>query len=315
MVASHSQPGGSASLGLVLAAAMTMLTIEPSAQRLSQAVPLVRTVHVSAVDRKNVPVTDLAATDFVLKEGGDVREILKVQTATTPMRIAIIVDDSGTGIFRVPVANFVNQLLGRGEFAIKHVIAQAVRLVDYTSDVERLREAILQLGVRAETPEGGRVVEAVFDSAKELADADRPVIVVLTDTYSAYSTLPAQHVLDELQRSGAMLYVVAVTKLASLNPSSVPTAKDKPADLLEHQLDINRVLGDGPKQTGGRRVEIGGLGGTIPELQGVAAELRQQYLITYLVPAGEKLNQRLSVSSKRRGVTVRTPSRSGRDGR
>jgi hypothetical protein len=175
-----------------------------------------------------------------------------------------------------------------------------------------LREAILRLGVRAETPDGGRVVEAVFDTAKEVRDFDRPVIVLLTDTHAEYSSLPAHHVLEELQRSGAILHVVAVARLAQLNPSSVPFAKDKPADLLEHQLDINRVLGDGPKQTGGRRVEIGGLGGTIPELQSVAAQLKQQYLITYLVPAGERLNQRLSVSSKRRGITVRAPSRAGR---
>jgi hypothetical protein len=32
-------------------------------------------------------------------------------------------------------------------------------------------------------------------------------------------------------------------------------------------------------------MEIGGLGGTIPELQGFAVELKHQYLITYLVPA------------------------------
>ena len=302
----------STAFALTMATALLVLADEPSAQRATQAVPLVRTVYVSAVDRQNAPVTGLAATDFVLKEGGDIREILKIEPATTPMHIAIIVDDSGTGIFRVPVANFVNQLLGRAEFAIKHVIGQAVRLVDYTSDVERLRDAILRLGVRAETPEGGRVVEAVFDSAKELRTFDRPVIVLLTDTHAEYSSLPAHHVMDELQRSGAMLQVIAVARLAQLNPSSVPLAKDKPSDLLEHQLDINRVLGDGPKQTGGRRVEIGGLGGTIPELQGVAAELRHQYLITYLVPAGEKLNQKMSVSSKRRGVTVRAPSRGAR---
>ena len=302
----------STAFALTMATALLVLADEPSAQRVTQAVPLVRTVYVSAVDRQNAPVTGLAATDFVLKEGGDIREILKIEPATTPMHIAIIVDDSGTGIFRVPVANFVNQLLGRAEFAIKHVIGQAVRLVDYTSDVERLRDAILRLGVRAETPEGGRVVEAVFDSAKELRTFDRPVIVLLTDTHAEYSSLPAHHVMDELQRSGAMLQVIAVARLAQLNPSSVPLAKDKPSDLLEHQLDINRVLGDGPKQTGGRRVEIGGLGGTIPELQGVAAELRHQYLITYLVPAGEKLNQKMSVSSKRRGVTVRAPSRGAR---
>jgi hypothetical protein len=286
--------------------------VELSAQRVSQAVPHVRTVIVSAVDRKDAPVTDLAATEVVVKEGGDIREILKIEPASTPMHIAIIVDDSGTGLFRVPVANFVNQLLGRADFAVKQVAGQAVRLVDYTSDVERLRAAILRLGVRGETPEGGRVVEAVFDTAKEQRDFDRPVMIVLTDTHAEYSSLPAQHVLDELQRSGALLHVIAVTRLQQLNPSSVPLAKDKPADLLEHQIDINRVLGDGPKQTGGRRVEIGGLGGSIPELQAVAAQLKAQYLITYLVPAGEKLNQRLNVSTKRRGVTVRAPMRAAR---
>jgi len=299
------------SFGLCLAVIIAMAA-EPSAQRGSPAVPSVRTVYVTAVDRKEVPVGDLTAKEFILREGGDVREIIKVEPATAPLHIAIIVDDSGTGIFRVPVANFVNQLLGRAQFAIKHVIGQAVRLVDYTADVERLRDAVLRLGVRAETPEGGRVVEAVFDVSKELRDFDRGVIVLLTDTHASYSSLPAHHVMEELQRSGAILQVIAVHRVAQLNPSSVPIAKDKPADLLEHQLDINRVLGDGPKQTGGRRVEIGGLGGTIPELQAVAAQLKEQYMITYLVPAGEKLNQKLSVSTKRRGVTVRAPQRASR---
>jgi VWFA-related protein len=297
--------------GLCLAAFIA-LAAEPSAQRSGIAVPAVRTVHVTAVDRKEVPVADLAATDFILREGGDVREIIKVEPATAPLHIAILVDDSGTGIFRVPVANFINQLLGRAQFAIKHVIGQAVRLVDYTADVERLRDAIMRLGVRAETPDGGRVVEAVFDAAKELSNFDRPVIVLLTDTHASYSSLPAHHVMAELQRSGAILHVIAVHRAAQLNPSSVQAPKDKPADLLEHQLDINRVLGDGPKQSGGRRVEIGGLGGSIPELQGVAAQLKQQYLITYLVPAGEKLNERLNVTVKRRGVTVRAPQRASR---
>ena len=281
---------------------------EGGAQR-ATAVPVVQAVYVSATDRKHVPVTDLTAREFTLREGGDIREIIKVESATAPMRIAIIVDDSGAGIFRVPVANFINQLLGRADFAIKHVIAQAHTLVDYTSDVARLRDAILKIGVRGATPEGGLVVEAIYDTAKELRGVDRPIIVVLTDTYASYSSLPAHHVMEVLQNSGAVLYVIAVAQLASLNPSSAPMPKDKPSDLLEQSLDINRVLGDGPKQSGGRRVEIGGLGGMIPELQGVATELKQQYLITYVVPAGERPNQRLNVSTKRRGVSVRAPAR------
>lgn len=307
------QRRGRAVFAMTAVAAMMLLASATGAQRSTD--PLVKTVHISALDRKHAPVTDLTAREFVLKEGGDVREIIKVEPATTSLRIAIIVDDSGRGIFRVPVANFINQLLGRADFAIKHVIAQAHTLVDYTSDVERLRTAVLKLGVRGETPDGGRVVEAIYDAARELRDVERSVIVVLTDTDTAYSSLPAHHVLDELAKSGAMLYVVAVTRLAPLNPSNVPAAKELPSDLLEHQLDINRVLGDGPKRSGGRRLEIGGLGGTIPELQGIATELNQQYLITYLVPAGEKPNQKLNVSTKRRGVSVHAPARNARAAR
>ncbi len=290
--------------------------IEPSAQRGSLGVPHVSVVYVSAVDRNGAPVTDLAAADFVLKEGRDVREIVKVERATAPMHIAMIVDDSGTGIFRYGVANFVNHLLGRAQFAIRRVVAQVQGLVDYTADVGRLRNAVLSLGVMPATPKGGQIVEAVFESAKELQrrDAERPVIIVLTDTDAEYSSLPAQHVLDELQQSGAVLYVISIVRRpawTSAGPGVAPAA-DKPSDLLERQVDVNRVLGDGPKQSGGRRAEITGLAGPIPELQEIAEELTRQYLITYIVPAGEKPNQKITVSTRRRGVSVRAPSRAGR---
>ena len=72
------------------------------------------------------------------------------------------------------------------------------------------------------------------------------------------------------------------------------------------------MLGDGPKQSGGRRAEIAGLAGAIPELQQIAEELNRQYLITFMVPAGEKPNQKINVSTKRRGISVRTPSRAAR---
>jgi VWFA-related protein len=301
---------------LAVGAATLAFAVEPAAQRGSMSFPRVNTVYVSAVDRNNAPVTDLAATDFVLKEGGDLRELISVQRATAPMHIAMIVDDSGTGLFRYPVANFVNHLLGRAQFAIRRVVGQVQSLADYTSDIEQLRDAVLGLRVIHDTQEGGQIVEAVSQAARELQrrEAERPVIIVLTDTDAEYSSLPAQHVLDELQRSGAVLYVISVIKRPvwnSAGPGPAATA-DKPSDLLDGQLDINRVLGDGPKQSGGRRAEITGLGGPIPQLQEIAEELNRQYLITYIVPAGEKANQKINVSTKRRGVSVRAPSRAGR---
>ena len=291
-----------------------VLAGEPAAaQRGSLAIPRVAVVYVSAVDRNGVPATDLTAPDFVLKEGGDIREIVKVQRATAPLHIALIIDDSGTGIFRFAVANFVDQLLGRAQFAIKRVVGQVLTLVDYTADVERLREAVSNLKVMTETPKGGQIVEGIFEASKELQRraVERPVIVVFTDTDAEYSTLPAAHVLNQLQDSGAVLYVISVATMAQGTLPNSSVVPDKPSDLLDKAVDVNQVLGDGPKQSGGRRAEIIGTAGSIPVLQQIGDELKYQYVITYIVPAGEKPNQKLNVSTKRKGISIHAPARAG----
>ena len=122
-----------------------MFAEDPAVQRGSLTIPRVNVIYVSAADRNGVPATDLVASDFVLKEGGDIREIVKVQRATAPLHIALIIDDSGTGIFRFAVANFVDQLLGKAQFAIKRVVGQVQTIVDYTADLERLSADVKKL--------------------------------------------------------------------------------------------------------------------------------------------------------------------------
>jgi len=307
-------------LPLVVPALMLWLPSSAAAQRADPGIPRVNTVYVTAMDRNAVPVTDLTAKDIVLKEGGHIREIVKVEPASMPLHICIIVDDSGTGIFRYSVSNFVAQLLGRAEFAIRRVIGQVQTVVNYTSDVEQLRTAILSLNAGSQPPKGSQLVEGIFEAAREQqqSQAQRPVIVVLTDTEAEYSPLPADHVLEQLRRSGALLYVIAVASvpvrtgpgLTSPAQPAVPgtPSVDRPSDLLDRLADVNQVLGDGPAQTGGRRADIGATAGPIRALQEIAQELNHQYLITYVVPAGEKLAQKLSLSSKRRGVSLRGPA-------
>jgi len=302
-----------AAAALAVYASATLVADEPAAQRGSLSIPRVSVLYVSAVDRSGAPVTDLTASDIVLKEDGEIREIVKVQRATAQMHVALIIDDSGTGIFRYAVANFVDQLLGRAQFAIKRVVGQVLTLVDYTSDVDRLRQAVGLLKVMTETPKGGQIVEGIFEASKELQRraVERPVIVVFTDTDAEYSTLPASHVLNQLQQSGARLYVISVAKMVQGTLPNSGVVPDKPSDLLDKAVDVNQVLGDGPKQSGGRRAEIIGTAGSVPALQQIGDELKYQYVVTYIVPAGEKPNQKLNVTTKRRGVTVRAPARSG----
>ena len=267
----------------------------------------VRRVYVTALDGNGVPVTDLTAADFAIKEGGKAREVVKAGPATGLLQIAILVDDNGTGIFRFAVAKFIESMFGRAEFSISTVTGQMLRLVDYTAKAEALTEALGKLNARPATNDGGQLLDGIAEAAQELdkRNAPRPVILALTVGGEEHSTLPAHHVLDKLRQSGATLHVISVVN-TSLRSQSNPTT---PAGLLGENMNLNEVLGDGPKQSGGRREEIVAATGMAGGLEQLAASLKQQYAIEYTLPDGVKPSDKLSVTVRRKGVTLRAPTR------
>jgi VWFA-related protein len=268
---------------------------------------LTRTVYVTVTDKNDIPITDLTAADFVVKEGGKTRDIVDAGMTTVPMKIAIIVDDNGTGLFRYGVAKFIERLQGRAEFALSTVTGQNLKIVDYTTDAGELTAAINQLTARPGTNDGGQLLEGVFEAAKDFQkrQARRPVIVVLTVGGEEHSTVPAHHVLEELQKSGAELHVIAISSSALRATAAV----SKPGALLEENLNLSEVLGDGPKQSGGKREEIVASAGLVVGLQELAEALRNQYAVSSSRAESPKAGDKLSVTVKRPGVTVRAPAR------
>lgn len=269
--------------------------------------PRTRTVYVSALDANGAPVTDLTPADFGVKEGGKQREVTVVAAATAPMHIALLIDDNGSGIFRASVARFVQRLHGRAAFAISTVTGQTARLVDYTTSGEALVGALERLSARPGTPDGGQLLEGIFQSARELerGKADRSVIVALTVGGEEHSTLPAHHVLDQLRKSGAALHVISVAPSAVRSTVTVT----KPSALLEENLNLNEVLGDGPKQSGGHHEQIIASAGIVLGMHQLAEALIHQYVIAYALPDGVKPSDRISVTVKRPGVSLRAPTR------
>jgi hypothetical protein len=77
---------------------------------------------------------------------------------------------------------------------------------------------------------------------------------------------------------------------------------------LADESNREQVLGDGAKQSGGRRIEVTATVGVPKALQQVAGDLSAQYMIQYALPDGVKLNRSVNVSLKRRGVSLRAPS-------
>jgi VWFA-related protein len=267
----------------------------------------IRSVYVTALTAGGAPVTDLTAADFSIKEGGKARDVIRAGPAVAPMHIAILIDDDGTGLFRYGIAKFLDRLLGRAEFALSTVTGQTMKLVDYTASAQALSEALNGLRPRPGTPDGGQLLEGISESARELErrKAARPVIVALTVGGEEHSTLPAHHVLDQLRQSGAALHVVAV-KGGGLR---TPVAATKPSALLESNLNLSEVLGDGPKQSGGHRDEIVAAAGIATDLEQLAESLKRQYLIEYALPDGVKPSDKITVSVKRSGVTLWAPTR------
>ena len=64
--------------------------------------------------------------------------------------------------------------------------------------------------------------------------------------------MSSDFVLDQLRKSGATLHVFSVASSAL----RATVAAKAPRDLLQENMHLNRVLGDGPKQTGGRHQQI-----------------------------------------------------------
>jgi hypothetical protein len=265
-----------------------------------------RRVYVSAMDRNGAVVSDLTAAEVTVKEGGKNREVTALRPATEPLQVAILVDDNGTGLFRVPVARFIEGLLGRAEFSVITVAGQPQKLTPFTGNSDTLRDAINQLIARPGSPDGGQLLSGIYESALdfERRKVQRPVILALTVGGEEHTPLPPHHVLDQLRKSGAALHVVSV--VGSTQRTTAPA--NRPSDLLNDNLGLNEVLGDGPKRSGGRREQIPALAGAVTGLQQLAEALKRQYVVEYVLPEGVKPSDRFSIATSRKDVTLRAPT-------
>jgi hypothetical protein len=265
-----------------------------------------RRVYVIAHDRNGAAVLDLAADDISVKEGGKAREVLAFRPATGPMQIAILVDDNGTGFYRVAVARFIEALIGRAEFSIITVAGQPMKLTPFTPNSDVLREAVAQLIARPASPDGGQLLSGISEAAIdfERRKVERPIILALTVGGEEHTPLPSHHVLDQLRKSGAALHVVSV-RGSTLRPTA-PAARS--SDLLNENLGLNEVIGDGPKRSGGRREEVPAIAGAVTGLQQLAELLKRQYVVEYALPDGVRPQDRFSIETRRRDVTLRAPT-------
>lgn len=253
-----------------------------------------RAVYASVTQKEGAPVTDLTAADFEVKEGGKACEVVGAELTKTPMRLAFIVADGGSGGFQYPLVTMVQQLQGVAEFSVVSVINQPDKLVDFTTDLDKVVEALKRLGARGKTKDSGQVLEAIDQAAKDIPkEGKRPVIVVMTVGGSATTDVRAPDVREALRKSNTQLYVMS--PVGNVGGSGGNT-----------HLDV--VLNDGSRDTGGRHERFSGQ--TLNKVaEQISQELLNQYQLTYVLPDGTKPSDRLEVATKRKGLKVNAPTR------
>ena len=264
--------------------------------------PTERTVHVTVIDDNGQPVPGLTAADFTVREGGQEREVTAVGLPTERMRLAVLVEESvaADSSVRMGIYEFARRMVPQADIALVLVGLRNVTAVDYTSDLNRIVDAINGFSLR-QNPMGEHVSEGIYEQARTFTEAEvsRPAIVAIALEMLQSSAERPDRVLTQLRRSGAVLH--AVTLFTGQQFSEV----GQMADLAER----GQILGEGTRNSGGRRIEVTRTAGVPNALQQVADDLSAQYEITYMLPDGVEPSDRLEVRISRRGATLRAPIR------
>jgi VWFA-related protein len=275
-------------LGVVARSVCPTVTMEvaPGAQAQQR-----RTVYVSVTQKDGAPVTDLTAADFDVKEGGKPVEVAAAEVTKTPIRLAMIVADGGTGAFQYPLATLVQHLQDAAEFSLVSVINQPDRVVDFTNDLDKVVEGMKRLGPRGATKTAGQLIEAIDQAVRDAPRPDkRTVIIVMTLGGTAATDLRASDVREALRKTGTLLYVLS------------------PAGSVGGAGQVDIVLNDGSRETGGRHERFNNQ--NLAKLaEQISQELLNQYQLSFVLPVDAKPGDRLEVSTKRKDVRVNAPTR------
>ncbi len=277
-----------------------LLVITLSGAESSSTQPTTRTVYVTITDERSVGLSDLTAADFVVKEGGKEREIVKIERAAAKARVSLAVEElliADTQV-RMGLFEFMKRMVDTAEIRLLTIGLRNTTVVDYTSNLDALAAGINKFTLNP--AKESAVAESVLEMSREFSDQkpERPVIVVVCATGGQAGT-EARNVLDKLRDSRATMFVAAW-----LGGGSASASLGSLADMSGR----DQIIGDGPKQSGGRRIDFPGTAAMAKTLLQIASDLQSQYAITYTLPDGVKPDRRFALSVKRRGLSVRAPA-------
>lgn len=271
--------------GGALALVISVVLVAQSAERV---------LYVSVWDQATrAPITGLGTDAFAVREDGRAREVLRVTPATSPMSVAIIVDNSQAATptiadLRKALSAFVKSLDGIGPVAIITVADRPTILRDYTTNQQQLQEAANR--IFALPGSGATLLDAIVEVSKGMnkRDTDRAALVIVTGENQEFSTRHYQDVLEELAKGGAQMHTLVLT-----GPGGTA--------LSDEARNRASVLDLGPRASGGTREDILTSQAFDAKLEELAKLLKSQHRVVYARPQTLIPPEKVEVSATKPG--------------
>ncbi|MDQ3170086.1 MAG: VWA domain-containing protein [Acidobacteriota bacterium] len=258
-------------------------------------------VHISVTDDDGKALA-ITAGDVSIEEDGRAREVLRVEKASDPLQIALLVDDSQAAQSAIAeIRAALKQVIGTvleanpdSQIALISFGERPTLLVDYTNSRAQLERGANRIFARPGS--GAYMLEAIVSATRGVAKrrAARPHIVVIGTEGVEFSNDHFQRVLDNLSESGATLWALTLT--------AGPRAGD-----TDETRNRAVVLGRGTTASGGRHDQVLANSALPSRLDAVAQLLLNQYAVTFGRPDSLVPPESIAITVSLPGARVLAP--------
>jgi hypothetical protein len=323
-------------VAVVAVALAPLATLVPRAQQQEVAG---HTVYVSVTGRNDVPVPELVAANFQVREDNQQRQVLQVRPAPAPSHLAMLIDDGRAVDALSMVQDFRKMLPGVFREAMKLLPGTLMsywtlgepptRRVNFTDNITSI-DAVLAVFAGRPGP-GASLLEAVYLSAGEIRaqNAARPVIVAfLVEDNMEIAERKGEVVEAMVKASRSSLWSIVLQP--QMRSQMGPAREVEPDDgrgptgqslgqitasmtEMADAEDVNRlrdrgyVLGDVSRRSGGVERRVGSKQGIAPMYSRVLGMIASRYEVTYARPAGAPVPKKLEVRLQGKSGTVAAP--------
>lgn len=258
-----------------------------------------RDLFVSVLNKADAPVMTLAPADFIVKEDGRTREVLRARRATDPIDLAILIDTSqalGRQVAdtRRGIEALLAAVAGHAEVSLIGVGDRPTILTPYSGDAETLKQGVGK--IFAIPGAGATMLEAIEETLAGLAKrpSERAAIVVVWAGGVEFNSMSQEALLRRLADSRVTLHVVTVGNAV---PPDIATPDGRAREV---------VFDSGSRASGGRRQNVLTSMGLPDVMTKLGAELLGQYRITYARPDTLIPPKSVEVSVRPPDLTVRS---------